>query len=729
MSALLTLPPAGPAAPLPVPYFPQAWQAVLWRNWGLVPIERLARVLQTGERQLRDSAALLGLDPDKEANPAWLSRGYLSIIRANWHLLSYRQILELLDMRAEMLAFILKEDDFFWHKMGQVKPEVKEPLFAPLSAVEAEQTRAIGAMIRQTLAPVWQSENAFAFIERFTRDPSAAERLPPDKSDGAAKPLRLIYSYFALYGDPLLTPELDPFPNGLLAEYARMGVNGVWLQGILYQLVRFPFAPELSAGYEARQASLRDLVERAAAFGIGVYLYLNEPRAMHESFFQQYPHLRGTREGDFCALCTAQPEVRQYLEDGARQLFAAVPGLAGFFTITMSENLTNCYSRAGDGRLCPHCAQRSPWDVVAEVNNLLARGARAANPQARATAWNWAWGPDWETRVPALLSEGQIVQCTSETKLPTLIGGIAGEVSDYTMSLVGPGEKARAVWQAARGSGHEICAKVQFNNTWELSAVPWLPVFDKVAEHVGRLQAAGVRHLQLSWTLGGYPSPNLGLAAWLMEGRGDVGSFLRDWLGDRLGPVADAAQQDFCAAFSAFPFHIGVLYVGPQNYGPMVPFSLAKTGWKATMLGFPYDDLDGWRAIYPRAVFADQFERLVKTWQKGLARLLPYVGQSDDWDDLTRISEVCLCHFASTLNQIRFVEQRDIWLEQSDDACKQEMLSIIARERSIVLRLIELRGQDSRIGYESSNHYYYTLQDLAEKLINLRDCEVRLGQT
>ncbi|MDW7659298.1 MAG: hypothetical protein SCM11_19195, partial [Bacillota bacterium] len=295
-----------------------------------------------------------------------------------------------------------------------------------------------------------------------------------------------------------------------------------------------------------------------------------------------------------------------------------------------------------------------------------------------------------------------------------------------TMSLAGPGHHAKSLWRAARDSGLENCAKVQFNNTWELSALPWLPVFAKVAEHVANLRAEGVRHLQLSWTLGGYPSPNLKLAGRLMDGCGDARSFLTDWLGEALGAVADAAQQRFSKAFEQFPFHIGVLYVGPQNYGPMVPFQLEKTHQKATMLGFPYDDLDGWRAIYPRDVFARQFEQLVDLWQEGLAIMRPHSGQSVDFDEMLRLAEAALCHFASTMNQIRFVMHRDDWLENRQDSDRQAMLAIIEAERDIVLQMISLRKVDSRLGYESSNHYYYTLQDLAEKLLNLKYCTDQL---
>ena len=46
-----------------------------------------------------------------------------------------------------------------------------------------------------------------------------------------------------------------------------------------------PTFPEFGADHERRLANLRILVERARKYGIGVYLYINEPRAMPASFF------------------------------------------------------------------------------------------------------------------------------------------------------------------------------------------------------------------------------------------------------------------------------------------------------------------------------------------------------------------------------------------------------------------------------------------------------------
>ncbi|HEU0141355.1 MAG TPA: glycoside hydrolase family 20 zincin-like fold domain-containing protein, partial [Bryobacteraceae bacterium] len=47
---------------------------------------------------------------------------------------------------------------------------------------------------------------------------------------------RYLYSYFALYGDPLIDTERDPFPDAYLEKLARSGINGVWMQAVLNTL-------------------------------------------------------------------------------------------------------------------------------------------------------------------------------------------------------------------------------------------------------------------------------------------------------------------------------------------------------------------------------------------------------------------------------------------------------------------------------------------------------------
>lgn len=76
-------------------------------------------------------------------------------------------------------------------------------------------------------------------------------------------------------------PQVDMYPDGLLQRLAEVGVDGVWLYGVLRELAPGgPRFPEFGAGHENRLANLRTLVQRAKKYGIGIYLYINEPRAM-----------------------------------------------------------------------------------------------------------------------------------------------------------------------------------------------------------------------------------------------------------------------------------------------------------------------------------------------------------------------------------------------------------------------------------------------------------------
>lgn len=83
-------------------WFPTVWQAVIFRNWGKVPAENLAAVLRTSPETVAREAARLGLS-DLPYSAEWRKRGYLTIVRENWYLLSYAQLETLLGIDAKTL--------------------------------------------------------------------------------------------------------------------------------------------------------------------------------------------------------------------------------------------------------------------------------------------------------------------------------------------------------------------------------------------------------------------------------------------------------------------------------------------------------------------------------------------------------------------------------------------------------------------------------------------------
>ena len=123
----------------------------------------------------------------------------------------------------------------------------------------------------------------------------------------------------------------------------------------------------------------------------------------------------------------------------------------------------------------------------------------------------------------------------------------------------------------------------------------------------------------------------------------------------QVAPVR-AAWKAFSSAFREYPYDGAVLYNGPQQFGPANLLFASPTGYHATMVGFPYDDLNAWRGPYPPEVFASQFEKVARGWQAGVAELRGVSGTAALEDQ--RLAQAASLHFASAANQARFVLAR-----------------------------------------------------------------------
>ena len=728
---------AGKKAPLGCEPFPSRLHQFVWRNWSVVPQTRLATVLATTPENVAQVAASMGLPPQGAILPAWQDKGYITVVRRNWHLLPYDQLLTLTGFTRERLRYALMEDDFLFIKLGSVKPACSPLRYAPPSEAERAAAGQLAAWLREE--GVAESlhepeEPRFAFIDRLSRPDPALAAAPP--SDNSPFGLRFIFSYFAEYGDPLFDPEVASYPEGLLQRLAASGVNGVWVHTVLRTLAKDPAFPEFGEGCERRIEGLRTLVARAGKYGLNVYLYLNEPRTMHHAFFEARPEraaLRGVAAaGDTARLCTSHPEVRRWMSDALATVFTQVPGLGGVFSITASENPTSCASHRQQAQ-CERCKQRSYAEIIAEVNATIAQGVARGNPEAKVLAWDWGWDDTQAAEIIARLPKNCWVQSVSEWSLPITRGGIASAVGEYSISAVGPGPRAAKHWSLARAAGLKTSAKVQVGATWEFCAIPYLPTLDLVAEHARNLASAGVDGVMLSWSLGCYPSPNLEVFQAFTKGANETGPVLDRVAARQYGAAAAPRVREAWTAFSdgfrEYPYHIGTLYNGPQHMGPANPLYLHPTGYRATMVGIPYDDLARWRSVYPAEVWITQMEKVRAGFARGCGlwgSLLPDVQKAARAEagrelGLFRAAEL---HFAACANQARFVVARDRMqaaaTEPERALCRSELRAAVRTELAAAKQLLPFAKADSRIGYESSNHYFYIPQDLLEKVLCCR---------
>jgi hypothetical protein len=728
---------------LSFPHFPDRVHALVWRNWDLVEPRRIAEVLETSVENINNVALSMGLPPSRPLRPGYEKRAYITVLRRNWHLLPYEQLLELLGMTREELSFSLREDDFLYVKLGSLKPRCEPLRYRPPAEKTRQRAAAIQELVKRHFGDALAAPGRprFQFVDELSRVDEHRPR-PPADPGRVYRGLRFIYSYFAPFGDPLLDPETDPLPDGLLARLADRGVNGVWLHVVLRQLAPGgEHFPEFGVDHQKRLTRLRQLVRRAKRYGVGVYLYMNEPRAMPSAFFEKRPEMAGVPWQGLVAMCTSDQRVLQWMTDALSYLFREVPDLAGVFTITASENLTNCAVRNEQAQ-CPRCRDRTQAEIVVEVNAAIEAGVHRVAPKARVIVWDWGWNSHRDaSEIVAKLPASVWFMSVSEWAQPFERGGVKHRVGEYSMSVVGPGPRAQRHWEVARGAGLKTVAKMQVNSTWELSAVPYLPVLDLVAEHCANLAKRSIDGQLLSWTVGSYPSPNLRVAQIFAEKPGATKESVLDDLavgryGARGAPHARRAWRAFSEAFREFPYDGSVVYNAPQQLGPANLLYAKPTGYAATMVGIPYDDVRRWRGPYPREVLAEQFRKVADNWAPGLeplrraVDLSPSAQRAECEADL-RVARACWAHFASVANQVDFVLARDrlaltdLTVEGRKRA-QEKVRRLLESEIAIARELYDLTKADSRIGFEASNQYYYVPLDLVEKVINCESIRSRL---
>ncbi len=525
---------------------------------------------------------------------------------------------------------------------------------------------------------------------------------------------RYIYSFSGLYTDVLECDTRISFPDELLERYGRCGVNGIWIQGVLYTLAPYPFDETKCEGWETRLERLRDLSERALRYGVKVYIYINEPRAMPLSFFEKRPDLKGalSRGNDWC-LCTSHPDVQKYLYDSIHKICEYDPMLGGFLAITQSENLTTCYSKSGKPTECPVCSKRTATEVTADAINPMARAASDVNPAIKFLAYAWVWDKAFKDQIGDLLDrleKNVIVMMVSETQKPYNIAGVEGVVGDYSLSIVGPGESAKSVWSRAKEAGLEVAAKVQFNTSWECSTAPFLPVYDNVVEHIKNLSELGIEHLMLSWTHGGWCSDSLKIAsAYYFEDSENSTDPYSEILDTNYGEWADkvrSAATHFTNGFKNYPFSVANMYDGPSNAGASNLLYPEQSGMKPTMTCYPFDDVDVWRWQFPRDVFEDQYKRIVDEWQVGLESIkdMPACEFAD-------MAEYGYTLFAASYNQVKYYNLRD----SGTDVYKEK--DIVRSELDVAVRALKVMLRNPSVGYEAANHYYVSRSTLMEKIV------------
>lgn len=132
-------------------HMPTRHHTVIFRLWGMVSCKKIAKVLETEEANIYETAKNMGLNTEPTNFKNWQERGYITIIKALWHLMPYEQIMDVLDWDEMRLSYVLKEDDFLGIKLGSQKPYCEKVIYRKPNEEEKEREKEIYRIMQNTV--------------------------------------------------------------------------------------------------------------------------------------------------------------------------------------------------------------------------------------------------------------------------------------------------------------------------------------------------------------------------------------------------------------------------------------------------------------------------------------------------------------------------------------------------------------------------------------------------
>jgi dienelactone hydrolase len=567
---------------------------------------------------------------------------------------------------------------------------------------DGDLVRLVGASARGVL------RSAARFVERA--EPGIWHETVRHRVTTAVMPAGTRYSEASLPG---------VYTDGLLERISRAGFNGIWTWLNLEEAtVDSAVFPELDdPDTPERLAHLQALTERAAGFGLDVYVYLaaNYHRPIPESFFRRHPELRGA--GWLApTLCSSDSRVLAYHREVVDGILRSSPGIAGFVAIFDIEGFYFCGSEEETRLACPRCRYRSPEDLAVEVLANVADVVRAHGPRRELIAWSYGPHPDWVERVIERLPPDVAIQADFTKGVPVTRDGITEPAGDYTLAEVGPAPNYTRFRETARRVGRQFWAKTEHAISLDAVFVPYLPVLDQLADRAAAVRATEPVGWFANWEHYGFLEL---LPAQLLN------SFAFDPLPAREALLDGLAEQRFGAAavtdarrawhaFSrgirAFPYSDPVArQPGPLQKGPTQPLwldpGLQPSGsWRSWQ-----NDLDWTRPWGPELARAaldatagafadgiDAFERVVAATQPGTVERA--MAEAD-----VRLAQVLETSLRCTIALIDWIQARDALEATSDPDARAERLgrlrAIALEERERCAAILPVLERDSRLGF------------------------------
>jgi len=529
---------------------------------------------------------------------------------------------------------------------------------------------------------------------------------------------------------PIFSPRMvhsgwgiDQFPDAHLNAIAHAGMDAILV---------FVKGPDMTTtGY----LDLNDLVDRAALYGVDVYLYSYLASRMHPD----------------------DPEAEAYYESTYGALMQSCPGAKGIVFVGEScEFPSKDPHTTGRLRLDPSPDGKPdprpspgwwPCTDYPQWLDLLKRILRKHNPDLDIVFWtyNWGWAPE-EDRVALIrsLPTDISLQATFEMFEDVVKDGIVTRCVDYTASFEGPGKYFRSEAEAAHERGIPLYAMSNTGGlTWDIGVIPYEPIpFQWARRYRGLLEAHekwGLVGLMESHHFGWWPSFVNELAKWAYWEPATTTEEMADRLarrdfGPEGGPLAVQAWEAWSDAIRDY-VPTGEDQYGPFRVGPAYPL-LFETE----------------REPFPSAPYAHFGNRILKTaytphkpedleveigllarmagrWEEGIELLEQAIAAAPERKRAEARRTLGLGRFIRNCVQTAINTKRWWRLKQRLEAEAQpdranaildEMVALAEAEIANAEATIPLVEADSRLGWEPSMEYMADRSHLEWKIAQVR---------
>lgn len=548
----------------------------------------------------------------------------------------------------------------------------------------------------------------------------------------------------------------DVYTDTVLNGIAADGFNAIWVHGQLHHLVGSDIFPEFGKNSTMHLEKMRDLIRRAARYGIKVLIYLQPPRAIAVSdtvFWEKHADVGGQvveTQGDDgnCfktrSLCTSQPKVLNYISTAFAALSSALPELGGYIIISASEYPAHCYSRRncrpGISRPrkmimdqvpvdCPNCAKVEPEEIIVSLIWSIRNGIRSVSNDLELILWNWSWSMYVDSPCAEII-ERLPADCSLLIDFER--GGMRNDgcfVNEYSLGYSGPSEQFLQTWTLSRTKGMRVMAKLQLGTTHELATVVSLPCMNNIFRKADFIKKNCIDGFMGCWNFGNHTSANTAgfnyfLSASCPDGEADaLKAFAAKYFSGCIPENVAAAWTKFTEALGYYPFSVPFLYHSPLNYtmafvlepGPLT----GRAAGRSWLMDDRGDDLS--QSIteqYPLDDIIARLETIGSLWRDGIALLragLRKVITREAEDELGN-AEVCAAVWRSAVNTYKIYQLRKVWNQRM----LNKYFELIKSEVSILENVLYYMERDKRQGFHvEAGGYMFSPEMVRRKIEKL----------